>query len=88
MKPGSPPQRQATSVAGRLQVPGDRPPGEQRPGFVAIWVIATGLWTAATLLRMQQVWVPAVGRPAVLGDARTWVELFLPPWIFAIILLG
>jgi hypothetical protein len=68
--------------------PGDHPHGARGPSFVALWVIVTGLWIVATILRMQRVWVPGVGWPAVLGNVYTWIELFLPQWMFAIILLA
>jgi hypothetical protein len=58
------------------------------PGFVVLWIITTGLWTVATVLRVQRVWVPIMGWHAVLGSVYTWVSLFLPPWMFAIILLS
>jgi hypothetical protein len=42
----------------------------------------------STVLRIQRVWMPMMGWPAVLGSVHAWVSLFLPPWMFAIILLA
>jgi hypothetical protein len=64
------------------------PPNRRRPNFVLLWVIVTSLWTAATILRIQQIWVPIQGWDAVIGSVYTWISLFLPPWMFAIILLA
>lgn len=68
--------------------PGDRPLGARGSSFVALWIIVTGLWTAATVLRMQRVWAPIMGWPTILASVYTWVSLLLPPWMFAIIMLA
>jgi hypothetical protein len=53
-----------------------------------VWIMVTGLWTAATILRMNRVWVPVLGWHGVLENIYTWVSLLLPPWIFAVVLLA
>jgi hypothetical protein len=53
-----------------------------------LWVIVTTLWTVASVLRIQRTWVPGTAWPVILGDVYTWVSLFLPPLLFAIILLA
>jgi hypothetical protein len=58
------------------------------PNFVVLWIIVSGLWTVATLERVQRVWVQSFGWPAILGNPLTWVSLFMPPLMFAIILLA
>ena len=62
--------------------------GARRPDFFMVWIMVSGLWTAATILRIDRVWVPVFGWNGVLGNVYTWVSLLLPPWIFAVILLA
>ena len=59
-----------------------------RPSFIALWVIASILWTLSTALRIERVWVPVLGWSAVLGSVYAWVSLLLPLWLFAVILLA
>jgi hypothetical protein len=56
--------------------------------LVPLWIIVSALWTIATGLRIDRTWVPIVGWPAVLSSAFTWTSLFIPPLMFAIILLA
>jgi hypothetical protein len=85
----NPAQRPKAPATASLPDGQEGQPHDQRgPGFVALWIIVTGLWTVSTVLRMQRVWVPIMGWPAVAGSVYTWVSLFLPPWMFAIILLA
>lgn len=58
------------------------------PNFVVLWVIVSCLWTLATGLRIHRVSVSNIGRPAVLGSAFTWIDLLMPPLVFAIVLWG
>jgi hypothetical protein len=75
-------------MASRPDSTGDRPPGARGPSFVSLWFVVTILWTISTVLRMQRVWVPIMGWHAVTGSVYTWVSLFLPPWMFAIVMLA
>ncbi len=59
----------------------------RRPNLVLLWLIVSGIWTIATLLRMDRVWVPGRGWPAVLDDGVTWASLLAPPLTFAAVLL-
>jgi len=55
------------------------------PGLVALWIVVSGLWTAATLLRIGRVWVPIEGWPGAIQGPWIWVSLTLPPAMFAAI---
>jgi hypothetical protein len=48
----------------------------------ALWFVVTTLWTAATVLRIDRVWVPSLGWPTVLAHPFTWASLLLPPGVF------
>ena len=52
-----------------------------------LWIVVSGLWTTATVLRMQRVWVTSSGWPALLDNPITWISLCVPPFMFAIILV-
>ena len=58
----------------------------RNPNFVTLWIIVSGLWLVATFLRIQRVWVPGLGWPAVLNSTFTWISLLVPPPLFAIVL--
>jgi hypothetical protein len=58
------------------------------PNFMVLWMIVSGLWTSATILRIDRVSAPGHGWPEILGNPFTWVSLFIPPLMYAIILLG
>jgi hypothetical protein len=77
-----------TGLAGVADQTEVRTNAPRRSSFVALWIIVTALWTIATVTRMQRIWVPMMGWPAVLGNLYTWASLLLPPWMFAIILLA
>ena len=62
--------------------------GAPRPDFVSVWIVVTGLWTVATILRMNRIWVPVLGWHGVFANVYTWISLLLPPLIFAVILLA
>lgn len=68
--------------------PTDKTSTARGPDFLVLWIIVTGLWTVATLVRIHRHWVPVLGWPGVIGSVYTWVSLLLPPWMFAIILLA
>jgi hypothetical protein len=67
---------------------GDRPHPLRNTDFAVLWAIVTALWTVATVLRIHRVWVPEMGWSTVLASVYTWISLLLPPWMFAIVLLG
>lgn len=54
--------------------------------LVTLWVVVTALWTAATLLRIDRVWVPRAGWDRVLHGSWLWLSLGVPPIIFALFL--
>jgi hypothetical protein len=81
--PGEAPVRDASASGG------DTPPHRPwRPDLMTLWIIVSTFWTIATGLRIHHVWVPALGWPAVLGSAFTWVDLLAPPATFALVLWG
>jgi hypothetical protein len=47
--------------------PDSRQRRHRRPNFAVLWVIVSGLWTLATVSRMQRIWVPILGWPTSLG---------------------
>lgn len=49
-----------------------------------LWLIVSGLWAAATLLRAYRVWLPVEGWRAVITGPWLWIGLVLPPIMFAI----
>jgi hypothetical protein len=53
---------------------------------VTLWIVVSGLWTVATALRIESVWVPGAGWAAVLNSGFTWISLLVPPLMFAVIL--
>jgi hypothetical protein len=64
----------------RAQPAGAR--GGHGRGLLTLWFVVTALWTAATVLRIDRIWVPGLGWPAVLAHPFTWVSLLLPPAVF------
>lgn len=54
--------------------------------LVSLWVVVTALWTAATLLRVDRVWVPGTGWEHVLHGSWLWLSLGSPPLLFALVL--
>jgi hypothetical protein len=60
----------------------------REPAFrlLVLWVLTSGLWTVATILRVYRVWVPAVGLGRAIEGPWLWVSLILPPLMFAAIL--
>jgi len=55
-------------------------------GFLILWAVMTGLWTLATILRVNRVWVPLEGWQSVVEGPWIWISLILPPAMFAVIL--
>jgi len=50
-----------------------------------LWFLVSGLWTVATLLRVDRVWVPLLGWHRIIAGAWLWCSLIVPPVIFAMI---
>ncbi len=101
MRPDSVPRRQAidtpvSSAGPAAPAPRDlsgsaRQGGPRRadaPNFVLVWIVVSSLWTLATGLRMQRTWMPGPVWPDLLGKPLAWISVFLPPLLFAIILLA
>lgn len=53
---------------------------------VVLWILVSGLWTAATLLRIYSVWLPFGGLRLALEGRWIWISLVIPPAMFAVIL--
>lgn len=64
----------------------DRARREPALRLLVLWVLASALWTVATILRFYWVWVPAVGWGRAIDGPWLWVSLILPPLTFAAIL--
>jgi hypothetical protein len=83
---------QPTSLAARQ---GARPAAEEqrarqaqdRRRLLTLWIIVTALWTAATLLRIQRVWVPHASWDHLLHEPWLWLSLGAPPVIFALLFI-
>jgi hypothetical protein len=56
--------------------------------LVVLWLSVSGLWSAATFLRVERVWVPITGWDEVLEGPWLWLSLLIPPVMFAVILLS
>ena len=52
-----------------------------------LWAVVSGLWTVATLLRVNRVWVPLIGWHRIISGPALWSSLILPPLMFAVILI-
>jgi hypothetical protein len=52
---------------------------------VRVWAAVTTLWTAATLLRMYHLWLPAWDWQAVAISPYTWLSLLLPAIFFGLV---
>lgn len=72
------------AARGILNEPGSE--RTNRPRLRTLWVLVSGLWTVATLLRINRVWVPLVGWHRVIEGPWMWTSLIAPPLIFALIL--
>jgi hypothetical protein len=53
------------------------------PGLLRLWIVVSGLWTAATLLRIGRVWVPVEGWQGAVRGPWIWMSLIIPPSMFA-----
>ncbi len=53
--------------------------------LLPLWTVVSGLWTAATLLRVNQVWVPLIGWHDTLVRPLFWISLLAAPAIFAVV---
>ena len=77
-------------------MPPETEPSEQQPfkwssadrDSFKLWAIVSVLWTGATLFRVIRVWVPVDGWRSVIAGPWLWLEITLPPVIFAIVLLA
>jgi hypothetical protein len=54
----------------------------------SLWIVVSMLWTVATLLRINRVWVPMTGWEGVIEGPWMWMSLLGPPLIFALILVA
>lgn len=63
-----------------------RPPRRLR--LVRLWLIVSGLWTIATLLRVERLWLTREHWHDAIGGPWLWIELCLPPALFAVVLLA
>ncbi len=62
------------------------PPVDRGPRLRTLWFLVSVLWTIATLLRVNGVWVPLFGWHRILQSPLLWCFLIIPPVIFALIL--
>ncbi|HXY98936.1 MAG TPA: hypothetical protein VEI03_02980 [Stellaceae bacterium] len=64
----------------------DKTGGDRVGRLLTLWIVASGLWTVATVLRVYRVWVPGVGWWKLVGGPWLWASLILPPVMFAVVL--
>jgi len=60
--------------------------GQDTRRLVMLWIVVTGLWTAATLLRVNRIWAPGTGWAHILSEPWIWLSLGVPPAVFALLL--
>jgi hypothetical protein len=53
---------------------------------VTLWILVSGLWTCATLLRIYTVWIPFADWRFADESRWIWVSLVIPPAMFGVIL--
>ncbi len=51
-----------------------------------LWIVVSGLWTLATLLRVKHLWLPRMGWHDILMRPFFWISLLAPPAHFAIVI--
>jgi hypothetical protein len=51
-----------------------------------LWIVVSGIWIAATLLRIKRVWVPRIGWHETLASPVLWTSLILPTSMTALII--
>jgi hypothetical protein len=73
----------SASAEGRMQKEGK---ADHKRSLLVLWFVVSGLWTAATLLRIYRVWTPFVGSQIAVEGPLIWIALVLPPLMFAGIL--
>jgi len=69
-------------------VPDDPAHGAQPSRFslARLWIVVSLLWSLATLVRLGEGAVPALGWGGVLRDRTTGAALLLPPVLLAVLL--
>lgn len=65
----------------------DKAGRKNSPGPLRLWILLSGFWTVATLLRVDRVWVPLIGWRRVLEGPWIWISLIVPPLMFAVPLI-
>lgn len=55
--------------------------------LVMLWVVVSGLWTTATLLRIGRVWMRGGQWDRILHEPWLWISLGVPPLVFALLLI-
>lgn len=54
--------------------------------LLILWIAVSGLWTAATSVRITTTWVPFAGWQKVLEGPWIWISFTVPPLMFAVVL--
>ena len=66
----------------------ERRRGSVRQRFLALWIVVSGFWLLATLLRVWRVWVPQIGWKGTLAGPWIWLVLLVPPLMFAVMIFS
>lgn len=72
--------------AGPMAREQDKAGRERAVRLLVLWVCVSGLWTAATVLRIYGIWIPMVGWRKVINGPWLWLSLIFPPVMFAFVL--
>jgi hypothetical protein len=78
--------RQAVPTEREIEGAPERARPVRRHRLVALWFVVSAFWTAATILRVDEAWVPILGWWRILDGPWLWLTLILPPLMFAAIL--
>ena len=53
-------------------------------GPIRLWLVVVVLWAGATLFRTNRFWAPDSNPAESWGNPWVWIDLFVPPILFAV----
>lgn len=59
-----------------------------RAGLARLWFVVSALWTLASLFRLHRARPQMLAWPRLAADPWLWIDLLLPPLLFALILIA
>ncbi|HXC26346.1 MAG TPA: hypothetical protein VNV38_00120 [Stellaceae bacterium] len=57
-------------------------------GPIRLWLVVVVLWAGATLFRTNRFWAPDSNPAESWGNPWVWIDLFVPPILFAAMLIA